>query len=120
MMVPCTIQLSETYRSAYSCTKLSKMRTFPYLISRHNPYLEINTCPIYVSIVKKTIFTKPLLFHIAISDQNRQLDAILHMSLDFQSAQRQRTQRGNVSDHIWGYYAFLFLCILHYALFTNK
>ena len=35
----------------------------------------------------------PLLFHIAISDQNRELDAILHMSLDRQSAWRQRTQR---------------------------
>jgi len=46
-----------------------------------------------------------LLFHIAISDQNRELDAILHMSLDLQSAQRQRTERGNVSDHICGYYA---------------
>jgi len=33
----------------------------------------------------------PLLFHIAISDQNRELDAILHMSLDLQSAQIQRT-----------------------------
>jgi len=47
--------------------------------------------PIYVYIVKKTIFTMPLLFHIAISDQSRELDAILHMSLDVQSAQRQRT-----------------------------
>jgi len=37
----------------------------------------------------------PLLFHIAISDQNRKLDAILRMSFDLQSAQRQRTQRGN-------------------------
>jgi len=55
----------------------------------------------------------PLLFHIAISDQNRKLDAILHMSLDLQFAQRQRTQRGNVSDHICGYYAFFFLYILH-------
>jgi len=55
----------------------------------------------------------PLLFHITISDQNRELDAILHMSLDLQSAQRRRTQRGNVSDHMCGYYAFLFLCILH-------
>jgi len=55
----------------------------------------------------------PLLFHIAISDQNRELDAILHMSLDLQSAQKQRTQRGNVSDQICGYYAFFFLCILH-------
>jgi len=42
----------------------------------------------------------PLLFHIAISYQNGELDAILHMSLELQSAQRQRTQRGNVSDHI--------------------
>jgi len=50
--------------------------------------------------LKKTIFTMPLLFHIAISDQNRELDAILHMFLDLQSAQRQRTERGNVSDHI--------------------
>jgi len=55
----------------------------------------------------------PFLFHIAISDKNSELDAILHMSLDLQSTQRQRTQRGNVSVHICGYYAFLFLCILH-------
>ena len=52
----------------------------------------------------------PLLFHIAISDQNGELDAILHMSLDLQSAQRQRTQRGNVSDHICSYYAFFSSC----------
>ena len=52
-------------------------------------------------------------FAYAISDQNRELDAILHMSLDHQSAQRQRTQRGNVSDHICGYYMFFLLCILH-------
>ena len=57
----------------------------------------------------------PLLFHIAISDQNRDLDAILHMSLDLQSAQRQRTQRGNVSDHICG-----LLAHFAYALFTNE
>jgi len=62
----------------------------------------------------------PLLFHIAISDQNRELDAILHMSLDLQSAQRQRTRRGNDSGHICGYYAFFFLCIFAYALFTNE
>jgi len=55
----------------------------------------------------------PLLFHIAISDQNRELDAFLHMSLDLQSAQRQRTQRGNVSDYICSYCAFFFLFILH-------
>jgi len=61
----------------------------------------------------KTIFTIPLLFHIAISDQNRELDAMLRMSLDLQSAQRQRTQSGNVSHHICGYYAFFFLYILH-------
>jgi len=62
----------------------------------------------------------PLLFHIAISDQNRELDAILHMSLDLQSAQRQRTQRGNVSDHICGYYAFFLLVHFAYALFANE
>jgi len=59
------------------------------------------------------MFTMPLLFHIAVSDQNRELDAILLMSLNLQSAQRQRTQSGNVSDHICGYYAFFFFCILH-------
>ena len=55
----------------------------------------------------------PLLFHIAISDQNRELDAILYMSLDLQSAQSQGTQRDNVSNHICGYHTFFFLCILH-------
>ena len=62
----------------------------------------------------------PLLFHISISDQNRELDAILQ-SLDLQSAQRQATERGNVSDNICGYYAFFFLLVRYaYALFTNE
>ena len=55
----------------------------------------------------------PLLFHIAVSDQNRELDAMLLMSLDFQSAQRQRTQRGNVSDHICGYSVMLIFTHMH-------